>query len=108
MCYHYAINVSGALIEKHFQKQIKSRQLLQAKYHSNGFKHELLPIIKQNDNQIVHYQWGLVPSWATDDEQAFKMQSKCLNARVESVHEKPALKKSCFYSALSYNCKWVL
>ena len=41
-------------------------------------------------NRMGHLKWGLIPSWAKDD----KIASKLINARSETVHEKPSFKKS--------------
>ncbi len=38
--------------------------------------------------------WGLVPSWAKDEAQAQKLRVQTLNARGESIFEKPAFRKS--------------
>jgi putative SOS response-associated peptidase YedK len=44
----------------------------------------------QPDRQLRTLRWGLVPSWAKDR----KIASKLINARTESVTEKPAFKKA--------------
>ncbi|GGF72674.1 putative SOS response-associated peptidase YoqW [Paenibacillus albidus] len=40
-------------------------------------------------NRLGELRWGLVPSWAKDD----KIGSKMINARAETVAEKPAFKR---------------
>lgn len=40
--------------------------------------------------QLRTLQWGLVPSWAKDT----KIGNKMINARAETVHEKPAFRKA--------------
>lgn len=40
--------------------------------------------------QLRALRWGLVPSWAKDP----KMGSRMINARVETVHEKPAYRRA--------------
>lgn len=50
--------------------------------------HPVIPI-----DDTAHFRcmrWGLVPFWAKDD----KIGSKMINARIETVHEKPVFKKS--------------
>lgn len=40
--------------------------------------------------EAVHVKWGLLPSWAKDDS----MAAKLINARAESVAEKPAFRSA--------------
>ena len=53
-----------------------------------------VPIIGQRDAEaapkLAIFRWGLVPFWAKDPKQGARM----LNARVETVHEKPAYRKA--------------
>lgn len=39
---------------------------------------------------ITHYIWGLIPAWAKDEE----IQKYTLNAKIETVNEKPSFKNS--------------
>ena len=41
------------------------------------------------DRQLRNLKWGLVPSWAKDP----KIGSRMINARAETVHEKPSYKR---------------
>jgi putative SOS response-associated peptidase YedK len=57
--------------------------------------------------ELVKFQWGRIPSWATDP----KIGMQCLNARAETVHEKPAFrsafrKRRCLILADGY-FEWV-
>ncbi len=45
-------------------------------------------IAHEGKNRIGELKWGLVPSWAKDE----KIGYKTLNAKAETVHEKPAFK----------------
>jgi len=49
-----------------------------------------LPIITyiKDKVSIKSARWGLVPFWAKDDKQSFKT----INARIETIHEKPSFK----------------
>ncbi len=47
------------------------------------------PVIINKDIQHINiYRWGLIPSWAKDEKVGYNM----INARVESLLEKPAFK----------------
>jgi len=58
----------------------------------NGFEHPKLPIVKEDG--ISLYQWGLIPSWAQNTSKANDIQSKTLNAKAETIFEKPSFQKS--------------
>ncbi|MBK9256167.1 MAG: SOS response-associated peptidase [Saprospiraceae bacterium] len=49
------------------------------------------PVITNQDSVHIHlYKWGLIPFWAKDE----KIGSKLINARVESIAEKPVFKNA--------------
>jgi putative SOS response-associated peptidase YedK len=45
-------------------------------------------VINDGSNRLVHFRWGLVPSWARDPA----MGSRLINARGETVAEKPSFR----------------
>jgi putative SOS response-associated peptidase YedK len=52
---------------------------------------QVLTIVKGNDgNRAGHMKWGLIPKWAKDE----KLGNKLINARSETINEKPAFKES--------------
>lgn len=62
-------------------------------YHTNGFQHYQVPVISsENPENITTYYWGLIPSW-TKPKDVPLIQNKTLNARGETVFEKPSFKK---------------
>ena len=55
--------------------------------------HNIVSVINDGQkNRIGFLKWGLIPSWAKDA----KMASRMINARSETIDEKPSFKKS-FY-----------
>jgi putative SOS response-associated peptidase YedK len=49
----------------------------------------LMPVIVEGEPRIIKlYRWGLIPAWAKDT----KIGSSMINARIESLHEKPAFR----------------
>lgn len=50
---------------------------------------QLMPVIPMTDPSHIHfYRWGLIPHWAKDPKIGYKM----INARSETLLEKPAFK----------------
>lgn len=70
-------------------------------HHASGFSHpELLIYTNQQPEFPEVATWGLVPSWIKSTEQQSSIWNKTLNARGESIFEKPSFKAS----ALEYRC----
>ena len=65
-------------------------------------------IIEIKNNKELHTaSWGLIAPWSKDREQAVKSQSQAINARIETVHEKPTFRnafksKRCLIPATGY------
>ena len=64
-------------------------------YHINGFQHpKLVTAVDQGGLKATRFQWGLIPHWVKDREQAEQIMNKTLNARGETIFEKPAFRDS--------------
>lgn len=62
-------------------------------YHSNGFDHMEVPVITGHDSDIIQlFIWGLIPYWAKDSTKVVKIQNSTLNARDNTLFEKPSFK----------------
>ncbi|MFA9188778.1 SOS response-associated peptidase [Flavobacterium magnesitis] len=91
MCYHTEQTKLKLEVESRFKAKIKDVEKFKPTQHFNGFDFPLTPIIiDENPSEIVHYNWGLIPTWAKDDS----IQKMTLNARIETVDEKPSFKNS--------------
>jgi putative SOS response-associated peptidase YedK len=61
----------------------------------SGFSFPGLPVLRDDLNSsadLLH--WGLIPSWVKDEEKARKIRSGTINARWESLCEKPSFRDS--------------
>jgi putative SOS response-associated peptidase YedK len=64
-------------------------------YYASGFSHPLVPVITdEHPDQVQAYSWGLIPAWSKDAMTAVKLSNQCLNARGETIFEKPAFRSS--------------
>jgi putative SOS response-associated peptidase YedK len=89
MCFHTIQNKLSKQIEKRFKATISDKSLFATSEHNNGFTFPKTPIItNKNPESIEHYNWGLIPSWAKDDQ----IKAMTLNARIETVTDKPSFK----------------
>lgn len=88
MCYHY----SPAHLER-LQKLYPDKfGDLEFTDYANGFTHPKLPAITKKETALV--SWGIIPHWTKDWEAAKKMQRFCLNAKIETLSEKPSFRDS--------------
>lgn len=90
-------------IVREFGVDSKQAKELQANY--NIKPTEDLYVITQD--QISVASWGMIALWSKSNTEALKSQSKAINARSETVHEKPTFKKAfrrsrCLVPATGY------
>jgi len=84
----------NALIDQ-YNNLSESGDAMPRVYHNiSGFAHPLLPIMAllPTGPQVQSMQWGLVPHWCADTPTAAKLADQCLNARSETMDEKPAFR----------------
>ena len=64
-------------------------------YHASGFSHpEMLIYTADSPEYPSVATWGLVPHWVKDEAQLKKFWNNTLNARGETIFEKPAFRES--------------
>jgi putative SOS response-associated peptidase YedK len=62
-------------------------------FHASGFSHPKLFIYTDADPELPAVaSWGLVPHWVKDGEQQKKIWNSTLNARGESIFDKPSFR----------------
>ena len=64
-------------------------------YHASGYSHPKLLIYTNDSPHIpIIASWGLVPHWVKDNVQRKKIWNNTLNARGETIFEKPSFRDS--------------
>ena len=107
MCYDVAAGTKSALkYAKHrgdspeiiaeLEKQLELWLQKEGKhYHASGFIHpELMVFTNEKPFQPQAYVWGLIPHWVRLRDVAMNMMKQTLNARAETLFEKPSFKES--------------
>jgi len=62
-------------------------------YHASSFDLPNLPIITNDDPQHIQlFTWGLIPSWVKGKKTAEEIRLKTMNARAETIFEKPSFR----------------
>ena len=107
MCYDVSSGLQAALkyakkrssdpsIIAALEKQLKLwLEETKAHYHVSGFEHpSLLVFTSEKPLEPQSYAWGLIPNWTKDRSSAKLLQNQTLNARSESMFEKPSFRES--------------
>lgn len=91
MCYRTKLNSGLAAIERSFEARFIKPETYSPMDKINAFTFIKTPVITdENHGEIQMFNWGLIPFWAKDD----KIKKMTLNARIETVTEKPAYRNS--------------
>jgi putative SOS response-associated peptidase YedK len=89
MCFYSKQTKQAVELENRFNAKVTDMALFETKEKINGFSHVHTPIITHQDPKLIQfYNWGLIPHWAKDT----KISNQTLNARIETLHEKPSYK----------------
>lgn len=88
MCFHSKQTQTAVQLENRFKaKFVEPNSYSPAVY--NGFQFPRTPVITNNEPQSIQMvKWGLIPKWAQDTNFA----KNTLNARIETINEKPSFK----------------
>ncbi len=61
---------------------------------AKAFANHTLPIITQHaPGSIQLFEWGLLPDWAKGEEDIKKLRTQTINARAETIFEKPSFRE---------------
>ena len=109
MCFYCAQSKKALELAKRYGRKSNiiemAQEVLNEQYKINAFAHPVCAIVTENES-IVTAQWGLIPAWIKTSTDAAKMSKMCLNARSETVFEKPVFKgihsKRCLLPVTGY------
>ncbi|GAB1308414.1 SOS response-associated peptidase [Urechidicola sp. KH5] len=89
MCYQTRLQKKKEEIKSRFQADLDDLMSIEDFQLNKAFEFPKTPIItNQNEEKIELAQWGLIPEWAQDDS----IKNYTLNARIETLSEKPSFK----------------
>lgn len=93
MCYH--VNQSSLDFDEDFKVTVPEHYLTESRdrYHLNGFAHPMLWVIgTDKPGELQKMEWGLIPFWVKNAEQAADIANKTLNAKAETVFTLPSFR----------------
>lgn len=92
MCYHYALSKQQQDLVKAIGA-MEWEMPFEPLFHVNGFEFPVMPVITlQEPGKVQAYRWGLIPHWSKSMADAQKLRAQTLNARAETIFEKPAFR----------------
>ncbi len=104
MCYDIKAKVEAALKRaRHYGNEEAIQMLIEQFrpfledefFHVSGFQHpKLLIYTSENFELPAIASWGLIPYWVKNEQQQLDIWNKTINARGESIFEKPSFRTS--------------
>lgn len=95
MCFNLSLQVDKHKIETSLNAKFKSDDSFEPFYFVSAFEHPTIPLkSSMNKDYLTPMQWGLIPNWAKTYSDALKIRDKTLNARFESMLQKPSFRIS--------------
>ena len=90
MCFYFKQSKEAVELENRFQATVDNKiSGLVSALIFNGFEFPKTPVISNQDTSRINlFQWGLIPSFAQNDS----IKRYTLNARIETLTEKPSFK----------------
>ncbi len=93
MCFTIEIHLSRRAIEERFRVDSSALYDFDFNYFYRAFSNPFIPVIAQEDaSRVQLMQWGLIPAWSRNQEEAERIRKGTYNARSETLHEKPSFK----------------
>ena len=91
MCFHSKQTKLALEVENRFNAKVDIHSEFKTQSNINGFEFPKTPvIIDKQPNVITHMNWGLIPSWAKDED----IRKYTLNAKIETLEEKRSFRNS--------------
>ena len=95
MCYHLSLFQNMRYLQQRFGAVFGDPGSYEPSYHRAAFSSPAHPVIADDDpTRIRAFEWGLIPRWVKDDEQAREIRKGTYNAKAETVFRKPSFRSS--------------
>lgn len=91
MCYHKSLSVAAPELEARYDAVMPDAASFKPVYHTNAYNFPAWPIVtRQEPGKLQLINWGLIPRWAKNADAAADIRTKTINARSETIYEKPS------------------
>lgn len=92
MCYTIEKNLTRDQLEKRFGSKLNTERPYSPGKRVSGFEFPDVPVLLAGGNMIEIYNWGLIPFWTSNLENARQIRIKTLNAKCETLLKKPSFR----------------
>jgi len=95
MCVFLSIKIDKAQIKKIFDISHVDEEFFGPVYVQSAFEFGKWPVItSEQPDHLQMMNWGLIPHWIKDEDSAAKIRANTVNARIETVTEKPSFRQA--------------
>lgn len=95
MCYHKSLVADRPALEARFGATLAPGVTVQPVYHANAYQFPQWPVqLHQEPGKLQFLRWGLIPHWVKTTADADQIRARTLNARSESLYEKPSFRNA--------------
>lgn len=96
MCFHNSMSAKAIKVAARYGRKSDVvgiyQSILDEQYHVNAFTFPKYPIITSSD-EVQVFNWGLIPFWVKTEEDATEIRKMTLNARADTIFEKPSFRE---------------
>lgn len=101
MCYFFSLAEEEIRLQKRYNSQFEIPGKFKGEKLINGFTFPDVPILTNEfPNLFRFFKWGFIPNWTKSKNEALAIRKMTLNARLETIFDKPSFSSSAKY----YRC----
>lgn len=110
MCFHNSMSRKTQDLASRYKKDIsiveRWKDSIEEKYHVNALSFPEFPIITA-DSEIQVFNWGLIPYWTPDEDEANKLRNTTVNVPAETIFQEeatkePIIRRRCLIPSTGY------
>lgn len=95
MCYSYSNCIDEAAYRRRFALERIGGERLRKRYFVSAFSKPVMPVITgESPKELGFFTWGMIPGWVRNAEDAEKIRRRTMNARAETIFDRPAFRRS--------------
>jgi putative SOS response-associated peptidase YedK len=94
MCFTLSCGKDWKYVQTRFDVQFEEPAVYKPFFYEGAFDFPVHPVITDEEPGYISFlNWGLIPSWVKDPQQADVMRRQTINARSDTIFEKPSFRK---------------